>query len=682
MQRQILFGKKIFAFRKWSRKTYAVFNSLKLLIKICVISVAYTLINPVQESHAQSDTVHEIKKIELDEVEVSGYSTPLVYPQLARIVYIVTRSEVEQAPVLSPNDLLKFIPQVDIRQRGINGVQADISIQGGSFDQTLILLNGINLTDPQTGHYNLNLPVSLESIDRIEVLKGPASRVFGTNAFSGAVNFITAQNPKNQLKASFTAGDFGLVRASLYINQHSDKFLNTLALSKGISNGYNHNTDYDQINAFYHGKVFINKSDIGLQFGYAEKSFGANNFYSPKYSNQTDATKTYFGCISGQTGTSVKISPAIYWRRNYDHFVLDRTNPRYYQNFHYTDVYGANFNSHFKTKFGTTAIGLDYRNEIIYSTNLGFTIDKLKKIPGEDSIKYTKNYGRENISTYLEHNIFLEKISASAGMMVNKNSKLERFEFYPGLDLSFEINRVVKWYASLNRSLRMPSFTDLFYKGPQNRGNPFLKPEQAWTVESGFKYLNKLISGNLSYFYRRGTNIIDWIKYPDPDSIWFTTNYTKLNTNGVELFITIKPRNFNISAFFMPEEISFSYSFTSISKKKTEFDSYYALDNLRNKLALIITHKVLKNFGAMWCMTWQDRNGTFNQYGPDHVTFIETSYTPYFLLDSKLYYKKRFLKIFVEVTNIMNTNYVDIGNINQPSRWFKAGFDIDVAWKK
>jgi iron complex outermembrane receptor protein len=226
----------------------------------------------------------------------------------------------------------------------------------------------------------------------------------------------------------------------------------------------------------------------------------------------------------------------------------------------------------------------------------------------------------------------------------------------------------------------MPSFTDLYYKGPQNRGNPYLKPEQALTVESGFKLSNKGVKGNLSYFHRWGTNIIDWIKYPNPDSIWFTTNYTKLNTNGIEFSLTIKPRDIIASAFFV-DEVNLSYSFTSISKKKTEFDSYYALDNLKNKVVVCLIHSIWKKLGAMWCLTWQDRNGIFNKYDPDTKTSVETPYKPFFLFDGKIYWKTRIIKLFLEATNVFNVNYFDIGNIAQPGRWFKGGIEVNVGWK-
>jgi vitamin B12 transporter len=680
MKQQTFNQRKTYAFKQWTRKSYAVFNSLKITIKIAVLSTVYTLVTPGEETNAQTDSTQTVKKIELEEVEVSGQRTPVVYSQIARVVSVVSRKEIEQAPVQSLNDFLKYVPLTDIRQRGINGVQADVSIQGGSFDETLILLNGINLTDPQTGHHNLNLPISIESVDRIEILKGPASRVYGTNAFSGVVNFITGQDKNNHIKASFTGGDFGLYHANVNVNQHTERFNNFISVSKSASNGYIHNTDYTQTNAFYHGKIMIKKSNIGLQLGYTQKKFGANSFYSPKYPDQLETTDTYFGSLGGEIMTKIKITPVIYWRRNYDHYILIRDNPMAYQNFHYTDVYGGSLNSNLQSTIGKTSIGFDYRKEIIYSTNLGLTTNNTKKIPGEDSIRYNKTDSRKNLSFYLEHNIIKGDFSATAGLMANQNTKLKGFKVYPGMDISYKITELIKVYASVNRSLRLPSFTDLYYQGPQNIGNPDLKPELAWTLESGIKLNLTGFESHISYFHRWGTNIIDWIWQTDVQK-WHTENLTKLNTNGVELYAAIDVHKISHSTGFV-KRVTASYSYTSINKNSSDFISYYALDNLKHKVVIGLDHIIYKNIGATWYISWQDRNGNYAKYDLVSNTSVDTPYKPFLLFDGKIYYNRRWFEFFAEANNIFNVNYIDLSNIVQPGRWFKAGLAVNVAWKK
>lgn len=666
--------KRAYAFRQWTRKPYAVFNSLRLTIKISVMCVAYTLVNPVQECKAQSDSTQIGTPRELDEVEVTGQRAPGIHSQMARVVSVITRSEVDRAPVSCINDLLKSVPQVDIRQRGPLGAQADVSIQGGSFDQTLILLNGINLTDPQTGHYNLTLPFDFESLDRIEVLKGPASRVYGTNAFSGAINFITGQDVNNYAKASFTRGDFGLYRGSLTTNVHSAHFTNFISISKGQSDGYIHNTDYEYENAYYTGKAIFDKNNsMTFQAGYGNNAYGANSFYSSS-AEEYDHTKTYFGSLGGEIGNTLKTNPYIFWRRNYDHYIWNRSHPEYYENFHYTDVYGGGANSTYISALGKTSLGLDYRKEIIYSTRLGKPITPWVDVPGDTS-HYKFSDSRENISVYLEHNIILERLAVSAGVMANNNSKLSGVEFYPGADVSYGLPHGLRIYSTVNRSLRLPTFTDLYYKGPKNVGNPNLQPEQAWSFESGLKFANRGISGNLSYFHRWGSNIIDWIFYYS-DSKWHTVNYTRLNTDGMEVACRVNPQIY-FGKDFPVEQVLVSYSFTSVSKNADSLKSFYALDNLKHKFAISLSHKIYKNLGASWQFSFQSRNGSYVEYGTNE----EKSFKPFVLLDGKIFYQYNILKVFAEASNILNTNYADLGNINQPGRWFKAGLEVKIGWK-
>ena len=146
--------------------------------------------------------------ISLNEIEISASKIKL-YPGSARILTVIEKTEIDQSAVRSIDDLLDYVAGIDVRQRGVNGVQADVSIHGGSFDQILVLLNGVNITDPQTGHYNLDIPLDISDVSRIEILQGSAARILGPNAFSGAINIITGENNKNKLSVRNGAGSFG-----------------------------------------------------------------------------------------------------------------------------------------------------------------------------------------------------------------------------------------------------------------------------------------------------------------------------------------------------------------------------------------------------------------------------------------------------------------------------------------
>ena len=266
-------GKSIIYFKRWTNKRYASFASMKAEVRICVLSLGCSLLTlPGAATYAQVDSTRNIR---LTEVEVTAQKQQL-HADLARVVTVMTKEEIATAPAATVAELLRFLSGVDIRQRGVNGVQSDVSMRGGSFDQMLVLLNGINVSDPQTGHYSLDIPVDISSIDRIEILQGPASRTLGPNAFSGAINIITGTSDTSSATLSYTGGDHGLTAPSASGTLALDKAKLFGAVSYNRSDGYTANTDYDILNAF--GQVRVNTTatgDMNFQAGFQNKGYGA-----------------------------------------------------------------------------------------------------------------------------------------------------------------------------------------------------------------------------------------------------------------------------------------------------------------------------------------------------------------------------------------------------------------------
>ena len=201
-------------FKRFSRKGYALFSVLGREVLIGVLSVAVV-------SHAMAEGVSVVEELAkdtvvreaqtLDDVVVLGSRAPLTEGETAKIVTVITSDDIHRAAVATVNDALKMATGVDVRQRGGFGVQTDISIGGGTFDQIAILLNGVNIGNPQTGHLSADFPVSLEDIERIEIIEGASSRVFGASAFNGAINIVTkkGQNSKVEGVVALEGGSFG-----------------------------------------------------------------------------------------------------------------------------------------------------------------------------------------------------------------------------------------------------------------------------------------------------------------------------------------------------------------------------------------------------------------------------------------------------------------------------------------
>ncbi len=676
-------------FKKWQGSKYAVFNSLNKYIKIGMLSLIYFTFIGYTQTFAQTDTSSVSKKVNIQEVEVSARRTPALYSEIGRVVTVITKKEIEALPVQSVDQLLEYVAQVDVRQRGPLGVQSDISVRGGSFDQVMILLNGINVTDPQTGHHSLNIPVDFQSIERVEILEGPGARVHGASAFSGAINFITGSEETSGIKVNLLGGQNGLYNVGANGTIATKQFKSFIAANKMSSDGYIDNTDFDIYNLFYHGQLNIDKELVELQVGYTDKGFGSNSFYSARYPNQYEQTRTKFASLSFSSNTKNPIKSSIYWRRHHDRFELFRNYENaasWYanHNYHLTDVFGANINKIIVSKYGKTALGGDLRSESIWSNVLGNDIGETITSPGEDDGFFTKKYSRSNTSIFVEHSFSYNKFSISAGLMAYLNSDLDwNFDIFPGIDAGYWFNDNIKVYGSINKSLRMPTYTDLFYNSTTIQGNPDLKPEESLTFEGGFKYrtLNG-VTANLSAFKRDGKNMIDWGKpiNASSDEKWTTSNINEITTYGIETNL-----NFDLTKVFKSQRIfnslQMNYSLLNQDKSLPEgYNSRYVFDYLKHKLTGTLSHNLFSNLSASWTLQYQDRVGGYSEYDIDTGSEESKEYDPFSVVDLKIIWSVTNYKIYAEASNLFDVKYTDIGQLYQPGQWIKVGMQFKLGY--
>ena len=626
------------------------------------------LILSTLSAHAQ-DT---LQSVQLGGVAVFGLPSVPAFEEL-RVVYSISRQEIASLPVQDINELLNYMPGIDVRQRGAGGTQADLSMRGGTFDQVIVLLNGINFTDVQTGHYSLDLPVLLSQIERIEVLQGTSMSLFGLSAFSGAINIITGQSKENQVVASIVGGNFGLFTPAIQGNFSKNKWNFMGAYSHSASSGYIHNTDFENNNLFFQARYTDAKiGKINLQLGGQTKDYGANSFYSLAYPDQFEAVKTLL--TSAQWEKFVKnfsFNSSLFYRRHHDRFELFREGtenvPAWYtgHNYHQTDIAGANCKSAFFSKIGKTSAGIELRNEHIFSNVLGDKLDEPRKIPFENTdTTFTYGKNRMNINYFAEHRFAIKKFLALFGISGNYNSMFNN-NFAFGANFGYEFSPQSLVYINCNRALRLPTFTDLYYKSATQISNPNLKPENSMTMEIGTKYSIKHWYSNVSIFYRAANDIIDWIKLPEEEK-WRSMNHTEINTFGGEFSAGAR-------GYYWIKNVEIGYSYVNSDKVADSYISKYALDYLQHKATIRFEHRIWKNFGAMWHYSFQKRNGSYEDVDRQIV-----NYKPFNLFDGRMYWQTPTTKIFVEATNILNTNYFDFGGIVQPQRWIKAGIELKI----
>jgi iron complex outermembrane receptor protein len=680
MNWKLVFTKKCLSFKKWSRKSYSLFRMLNNVVRIGVLAISYHSASAalnVAITPAITDTTGIESTIELEEIEISAARVPAIFPELARIVQVISKEELKKRPVSNIAEVLRQFQGIDIRQRGPEGIQADISIRGGTFDQTAILLNGINITDPQTGHHNLNIPISFSQIERIEILEGPAARIYGPNAFSGAINIITKANVEKSIVASYVYGSHNFTDIDIAGSFKTGQFSHTLSLNQKKSEGYINNTDFAVQNIFLHSTAKLKSGQLDYQVGYLKKDFGANSFYTPRFPEQFEQTKTLLTALRFKSNSTINLTPSVYWRRHQDRFELFRYDrPAWYQghNYHLTDVFGLNINSWFRSLIGKTALGVELRSENIWSNVLGNKLTSLVKVPGENAF-FNRFKTRTSFSAFLEHTYTIRNFYINTGVLAQRTSDFNlNWQFFPGIDVSYNILPEIKVFASAGKSLRLPTFTDLYYSGPTNVGNPELKPEETIYLESGLKYLRKGINGHLNFYHQQGSNLIDWVKRPGED-IWKTRNHTKTSLVGFQLYAKIDfTRLFNQNSII--DYISTGYNNSILKKEQSEYVSYYTLDNLKHKFTLSLQHKILKNLSSSWNTIFQHRNGTYTSFQNNVGT--EKPYEPFWLADWKLIYTLRIFEFNISINNLLDTSYFDFGNIEQPGRWIKAGLKLSL----
>lgn len=405
--------------------------------------------------------------------------------------------------------------------------------------------------------------------------------------------------------------------------------------------------------------------------GFTNKDYGANTFYSTLSDEQFEHIRKYYTAVQAETkGEVFHFKPSVYWNRSDDRFEFYRGNPgKSPFNYHQTDVYGVNLNNYIQTFLGKTAFGAEFRNEGVVSTSLGEPLNTPKPVPGEDA-QFTLGLNRTNISFHLEHTLLLRRFTLSAGVIAVKNTGNEmNFRFYPGVDASFQLARDWKVYASYNTSLRMPTFTELYYSVGGHKADKYLKPEEMQAVELGLKYLRPGIRGTLSLYRYHGTDMIDWIKdiSQGEDAPWQSVNHAVINTMGVEAalafdFAQLLERNVIL------ESVNVSYSYIDQDKETTpNIQSKYALEYLKHKFVAQAGFHVWNKMYLNLSYRWQDRMGNY-QKGDTMVP-----YEPYSLVDARLSWNAPQYKLYVEGNNLLNKTYYDHGNIPQPGAWIRAG---------
>ena len=695
-------------FRQFSHKAYAAFCSLHREVTIGRVAAYMTDLEMLKSGKSIAVSAlllfSGIAAVEADE-GVPKDSVPLEAQQLSlqevlvvshkaevnseayRLITQVSQAEIEALPIQTVADILQYLPGVDVRTRGANGAQADISMRGGTFDQVLVLLNGVPLSDFHTGHYALNIPVSTEMIERVEVLQGTSANLHG--AFSGAINIVTKQAVSRQpsdVRLKLTAGMNGLVNPEVAASIQKDEALFNVSAEYSRAEGYYaprptekeatacRNSDFQLANIYFQTRW----RGLDVQAGAQWKDAGLGMGYGFGSQDQFDATRTAFasGRYEHRWGAWRLDAQAAY-RANYDRYEWHR-DQRLYGNFHFAQTASAALSAHYASKIGTTSFGVSVRNENMHSTNLGDTINPDGQVPNVADfpladvrvLDLVKGGNRFHTNYYAEQTFYYAGLSASIGINGTYNTQFGH-HLGGGANIGYAFQKAGTIYVNANRSLRMPTFTDLYYNAGNQLGNRNLKPEEAWLLSVGYKgNLSSLpfregsglgsFSWAVDWYYRWGKNIIDWVYVPtDTKRPFHAENQQQVNATGLELSLA-----YRLNEWLRCVSVDYAYTYLDLDLK--EAGSRY-LDYLSHKLAIHLEHGIYKGFGASWTVRFQKREGQYNNAEGEVA-----DYQPVWLLDGSVYWQNKYLRVSADCTNMTNSRYYDYGGILQPGAWAKV----------
>ena len=565
----------------------------------------------------------------LQEVIISSTRIDLPFSKNSRTIQLITAEDMKKAGVTNVADALQQIAGIDIRRRGTNGTQADLYIRGGSFDQTLLLVDGIKVDDAQTGHHTMNLALPIEVIKRIEIIKGPAARIFGQNAFNGAINIITKDVPETDVSLRVQGGSYNQFNADVTAGINLDESSHIIHYSQNTSEGYRFNTDFDNQNFVL--KSTFNKKNlpIAMLISLSDRNFGANGFYaSPAAVNQYEETMaSLIGFSTVIKKGNFTWKPRVYWRRNEDEYVFVRNNPSIYRNLHISNKIAAELNGSYTSNIGITGFGIEAAKVYLSSNNLG------------DNNRFVS-------TLFLEHRLelFDKKMDITPGVAVTYFSDFKFFAF-PGIDIGYQVLDNLRVYGNLGYTYRVPTFTDMNYKSPTTIGNPELEPEKAFSQEIGLKWNTAGFNASVAVFNRDSNRLIDYVKMQNTDP-WQPQNIQDVTTKGFE---TQLDYTFAINSF--NQKLQLGYSFIEDQVKQSSYNfSQYSVNSMKHQVVGSYYMQFLKNFTNSILYRYSER----------------TNGDSYSVVDLGAAYTLKAFEFSLFANNIFNAEYTETNFVPMP----------------
>ena len=614
------------------------------------------------------------QQVELDPVTITASLNPALASATGRNILVIKGERFSKLPVHSLDELLRYLPGIEVQMRGPMGAQGDLVLRGGTFQQVLVIIDGTRINDPNTGHFNSYIPVAPAEIERIEILKGASSAIYGSEAVGGVINIITKtfaakrDQKTKQLTAQATAGQYGLLNGQIGGSYQAG---NT-AIAGGLLSNNATGQPQRGTNGFFHNtsasasiNQFINKNwNISYRSAFDKRDFAAQNFYT-----------TFKSDTANEKVTSLWNQVKLNYAKLNKTFSLDigyKTTK---------DIYKFNTSAPANSNKSDLLQGLAvYKWQAGKKTTLTTGAQWVnKKMKSNDRGDHSLNQA----GTFLiVEKQFGDHLNVNPALRLQWNER-SGWEIVPQINLSYKLPH---WQlrASAGKTIRDADFTERFnnYNKPLvasgSIGNPDLQSERSFSYEGGadfFGIKNMKIAATI--FRQNFTQLIDYVATPysemprksnlSPTGTYaLAKNIAKINSTGVETDIQYSKQ------FKNEQQLWATFGFTLIdSKSDNIIPSFYVSSHAR----------FLANFNLQYAIHWfsVSINGLYKDRKAQAATPINANLSKdYFLLNLQtqaFLYKNKF-SIFTEVDNVFDKQYSDLLGSKMPGRWLMGGFKV------
>jgi outer membrane cobalamin receptor len=635
-------------------KIRAICVSLSLLCAVSPAMSAWsqqTASSTEQKSAEQQSGAQPVRPYTADSIRVTTTVEPLPLAESDRSVEEISPREMP-AGTDSVVGLLRSDASLDVQARAAEGVQADLSLRGTTFEQSLILVNGLRVNDPETGHLNLDIAIPLDAVTRVDILHGSGSTFYGSDAIGGAVNLLTgAPDAGWGVVARSGAGNYGSLEEHLRAAYVAPRFQEQLTGSRDTSDGFIADRNYSSNALASETWVKWKPGTTDILLAGSDRPYGANLFYGPY--DSWERTKGWFASIQQELGPQMAAS--FGYRRHSDMFVLFEGQPSVYENNHITTSYeGALRRADSLGANTTISYGLEEDGESIHSFNytaavLGYALGVHARNEGAGYANLSlRALGRFSLSMGAREEVL------SGGTQV----------FSPSVAGAFMAAKTLRLRGAVGHGFRLPTYVDLYYSDPSTIGNPNLKPESSWSYEGGLDWTpaNGRLTLTAVGSRLQEQNAIDYSKmqlatpaltFAEP---WQAVNIQNLNLSGAEASVQL-----HVSA---TQQVQLSYTAVRAGSPPEGIISEYAYN--------YAAQNAIFGWSGLVPGKWGKQITAHTQ-----VNVVQrTGQTAYPLWDVEASRNRGRIRPYLKLLNLSNTGYQEIMDVPLQGRTIMGGMEF------